>query len=108
MLLIDSLFLVCTSPRLHSEKHLNNYSAQVRTIRSEVGRRFQEEGRRVEVSSVDGFQGREKDIVILSLVRTSHLSDSSFVSEWRRTNVSLTRARYGVIVVGCCSAMLEV
>ena len=69
----------------------NSYcrSAQVRAIYREVTSVLGPEVRQVlEVKSVDGFQGREKDIVLLSTVRSS-AGNLAFVSEWRRINVCL-------------------
>ncbi|KAL7958767.1 RNA dependent RNA polymerase domain-containing protein [Trichoderma compactum] len=54
----------------------------------------------VEISSIDGFQGREADIVIFVTVRCNESREIGFLKDLRRTNVALTRARFGMIVVG--------
>nr|KAG5695522.1 hypothetical protein BaRGS_008025 [Batillaria attramentaria] len=54
----------------------------------------------IEVASVDAFQGREKDFIILSCVRSSQHQGIGFLNDPRRLNVALTRARYGMIIVG--------
>ena len=54
----------------------------------------------IEVASVDAFQGREKDFILLSCVRSSESQGIGFLSDPRRLNVALTRAKLGVILLG--------
>ncbi len=70
------------------------YAGQARLIRQLL------EDERVEIDSVDGFQGREKDVILLSLVRSNASGEIGFLSEKRRTHVAITRARRLLLVVG--------
>ena len=75
------------------------YSAQVallRDLRQQVGAAL--DG--LEVSTVDGFQGREKEAVVISCVRSNSAGEVGFLSDRRRFNVAVTRARRHCCIVG--------
>lgn len=70
------------------------YAAQVRLLRD------QWDGDGLEIDTVDGFQGREKEAVIISLVRSNNENEIGFLADRRRMNVALTRARRKLVVIG--------
>lgn len=57
------------------------------------------------IASIDAFQGREKDFLIMSCVRSNAQNKIGFLNDARRLNVALTRARYGLILVGDFSCL---
>ena len=59
----------------------------------------------VEVASVDQYQGREKEVLVYSTVRSSAASSVGWVSDRRRINVAFTRGRRGLVVVGNSSTL---
>ena len=73
------------------------YSAQVANLSHKI---TQDEYRGLEISTVDGFQGREKEIIILSLVRSNQKHQVGFLSDKRRLNVAITRPRRMLVVIG--------
>ncbi len=52
------------------------------------------------VNTVDGFQGREREVVYLSLVRSNTRSEIGFLADYRRMNVAITRAKLQLVVIG--------
>jgi len=72
------------------------YAGQVRAIRDALPERNDS----VEVHTVDGYQGREKEVIIFSCVRSNSDGTVGFLSDERRLNVALTRAKRGLIVIG--------
>lgn len=75
---------------------LTPYNAQVALISALVRERYHG----VEVNSVDSFQGREKEAVVISLVRSNEKRETGFLKDVRRINVAVTRARRHLCVVG--------
>ena len=70
------------------------YAAQVRLLREQLAVPG------LEIDSVDGFQGREKEAVVISLVRSNPQAEIGFLQDVRRMNVAMTRARRKLLVVG--------
>jgi len=78
------------------------YSAQVERLAklAEVSEEISHLARFVTINTVDAFQGQERDIIAISFVRSNDKSEVGFLSDIRRTNVAMTRARKKLIMVG--------
>ena len=74
---------------------ISPYEAQVQRLRQLL-----HDLPELEIDTVDGFQGREKEAVVVSLVRSNPGGELGFLSDIRRINVALTRARKKLIVIG--------
>jgi predicted DNA helicase len=61
----------------------------------------------LEINTVDGFQGREKEVVLISLVRSNNHNNIGFLRDLRRANVALTRAKRKLIVIGDSSTVAK-
>lgn len=59
----------------------------------------------IEFNTVDGFQGKEKDIVLISTVRANETRRIGFLSDVRRMNVAITRARFAMMIIGHASTL---
>jgi DNA replication ATP-dependent helicase Dna2 len=82
---------------------ISPYRMQLQIIRQQMGGRFD----RVEVNTIDKYQGRDKECIILSLVRSnSSGAIGSLLKDWRRVNVSVTRAKQKLLIVGDGSTLV--
>ncbi|XP_024967488.1 probable helicase MAGATAMA 3 isoform X3 [Cynara cardunculus var. scolymus] len=101
--------LVSSYPELKSSSRLaiiSPYRHQVKLFRSRFKETFGIDSEKVvDINTVDGFQGREKDVAIFSCVRASKERGIGFVADFRRMNVGITRARASVLVVGAADAL---
>ncbi len=79
---------------------ISPYSEQVRLIIQEIEEDEILRPLDLDVNSIDGFQGQEKDIIYISLVRSNEDGEIGFLKDLRRLNVALTRARIKLVVVG--------
>ena len=81
---------------------ISPYRAQVRLIRKLLKwqKFFRSLRRQVTVNSVDGFQGQERDVIIISMVRDNAQGNIGFLRDLRRMNVAITRARMKLIILG--------
>ena len=70
------------------------YAAQVRRLRQNCPFKA------IEIDTVDGFQGREKEAILITLVRSNAIGEIGFLGDTRRMNVALTRAKRKLIVIG--------
>lgn len=73
---------------------ISPYEQQVNELKGRLG----ETG--VDIKTVDGYQGREKEVVILSLVRANAEGVLGFLTDYRRLNVAITRARRKLVIIG--------
>eukprot|EP00899_Mesostigma_viride_P020035 jgi/Mesvir1/28032/Mv04638-RA.1 len=73
------------------------YSAQAALLRQLLK---DELAQGLEIDTVDSFQGREKEVIILDCVRSNDAGDIGFLADYRRLNVALTRARSKLVIIG--------
>ena len=86
---------------------ISPYRAQVQLLRKMIRQReyFRPYRRLITVNTVDGFQGQERDIILISLVRSNDGGDIGFLRDLRRMNVAITRARMKLIILGSAQTM---
>ena len=86
---------------------ISPYRAQVQYLRRLFKKRefFKPYRHLISVNTVDGFQGQERDIILISLVRANEEGQIGFLRDLRRMNVAITRARMKLIILGDASTM---
>ena len=86
---------------------ISPYRAQVQYLRRLVKNKefFKPYRHLISVNTVDGFQGQERDIILISLVRANNEGQIGFLRDLRRMNVAITRARMKLIILGDASTM---
>ena len=88
---------------------ISPYRAQVQYLRQRVKQSqfFKPYRHLISVNTVDGFQGQERDIIFISLVRANDEGQIGFLSDLRRMNVAITRARMKLIILGDAETMTK-
>lgn len=81
---------------------ISPYRAQVRFLRQLIKRTpfFRPFRNAISVNTVDGFQGQERDVIVISLVRSNEDGNIGFLRDLRRMNVAMTRARMKLLIIG--------
>lgn len=81
---------------------ISPYKAQVNYLRHLVKHDnfFKPFRKLITINTVDGFQGQERDVIMISLVRSNEEGKIGFLSDLRRMNVAMTRARMKLIIIG--------
>ena len=86
---------------------ISPYRAQVQLLHKMIRQSefFRPYRRAISVNTVDGFQGQERDIIVISLVRNNDGKEIGFLRDLRRMNVAITRARMKLIILGSAATM---
>lgn len=86
---------------------ISPYKAQVQYLRQLLRRSnfFKPFRQLITINTVDGFQGQERDVILISLVRANEDGQIGFLNDLRRMNVAITRARMKLIILGDASTL---
>ncbi len=83
------------------------YSGQVKYIRDQAHQEELFKGLDIEIDSIDGFQGQEKDVIFLLFTRSNANGIIGFTADERRLNVALTRAKHSIVTIGDSATMCQ-
>ena len=88
---------------------ISPYKAQVQYLRQLIKRDafFKPYRHLITINTVDGFQGQERDVILISLVRANEEGQIGFLNDLRRMNVAITRARMKLIILGDASTLTK-
>ena len=106
LLALQAYFEIIGKERIISERLnvgiISPYRAQVQLLRQMLKKNasLKPFRRMISINTVDGFQGQERDIIIISLVRSNDEGNIGFLRDLRRMNVAITRARMKLIILG--------
>lgn len=87
--------LIDSGVKVNNIAIISPYNAQVDIIKNKL----KDYGTELEIGTVDGFQGREKEAIVISLVRSNDSKEHGFLKERRRLNVAITRAKHHVCLI---------
>ena len=88
---------------------ISPYKAQVQYLRQLIKRDafFKPYRHLITINTVDGFQGQERDVILISLVRANEEGQICFLNDLRRMNAAITRARMKLIILGDASTLTK-
>lgn len=110
---LQSYFMKIGKQRILDERIdvgvISPYRAQVQYLRGLIKKRefFKPYRSLISVNTVDGFQGQERDVILISLVRSNDAGQIGFLRDLRRMNVAITRARMKLIILGNVQTMTQ-
>ena len=79
---------------------ISPYKQQVMYMREELANEEFGKHISIDINTIDSFQGQERDVIYISLVRSNEKGEIGFLSDYRRMNVAMTRAKKKLVIVG--------
>lgn len=86
---------------------ISPYAEQIRYLRARVEEEDIFREKDIKVNTIDGFQGQERDVIYISLVRSNPDGEIGFLADERRINVAMTRAKQKLIIIGDMSTLSQ-
>ena len=101
---LDAHYIAATFPTIAI---ISPYKEQIRLLKEQLLNHpaLSAYGDKIAVNTIDSFQGQERDVVYISMTRSNNEGDIGFLSDIRRMNVAMTRARKKLVVIGDSSTL---